>query len=77
MGPNPQKSADLVTVTEEILYGKVLWRAGLFFSYFEHVITSWVNSEKSSGNSNSSNKTKRILLQLDIETLDKCLNILY
>ena len=40
MGPNPQKTADLVTVTEEILYGKVLWRAGLFFSYFEHVITS-------------------------------------
>ena len=77
MWPNPQKTVDLVTVTEEILYGKVLWRAGVFLSYFEYVITSWVNSEKGSGNSNSSNKTKRILLQLDIETLDKCLNILY
>ena len=77
MWPNPQKTVDLVTVTEEILYGKVLWRAGVFLSDFEYVITSWVNSEKSSGNSNSSNKTKRILLQLDIETLDKCLNILY
>ena len=77
MWPNPQKTVDLVTVTEEILYGKVLWRAGVFLPYFEYVITSWVNSEKSSGNSNSSNKTKRILLQLDIETLDKCLNILY